>query len=128
MNFCCSEATGPSSLPQLDCELWKHNNHTLKKRQISRRKGCVVSYKDVRIDIAKWLRENKKFTVDSAGDSGGCISESLEERECATWSVVINIMTLLVIIVSVFVESIYPHANLNNCCKVVISNIYYHQG
>jgi hypothetical protein len=66
----------------------------------------VVSYKDVRSDIAKWLRENEKFTFDSAGD-GGCISESLEERECATWSVVINIMTLFVIMFSVFVVNIY---------------------
>ena len=96
--------------------------------QISRRKGCVVSVKDVRSDIAKWLRENCTFTVDSAGDSGGCISESLEEKDGATWSVVINIMTLLVVImVSVFVVNIYT-CNCNNCCEVVISNIYYHQG
>jgi len=87
----------------------------------------VVSYKDVRSDIAHWLRENSKFTVDSDGASGGCISGLLEKYDGATWSVVINIMTLLVIMVSVFVVNIYT-CKCNNCCKVVISNIYYHQG
>jgi hypothetical protein len=52
----------------------------------------VVTYKDVRSDIAQWLRENSKFTVDSDGASGGCISGLLEKYDGATWSVVINVM------------------------------------
>ena len=53
----------------------------------------MVSVKDVRSDVAKWLRENRTFTVYSAGDSGGCITGLREEKDGATWSVVINIMT-----------------------------------
>ncbi len=52
----------------------------------------MVSYQDVRSDIAQWLRNNPTFTVDSDGDSGGCISGFLEDCDGATWSVVINVM------------------------------------
>ena len=52
----------------------------------------MVSYEDVRSDIAQWLRENRAFTVNSDGDRGGCISGLLEKYDGATWSVVINVM------------------------------------